>query len=61
MADKPQIPPFPTMLRQMWSGNDVQQWLNENVIPLYAHVVAELSLKEATIRQLREQNHGRKD
>lgn len=24
---------FPTMLRKMWSGGEVQQWLDENSIP----------------------------
>ena len=23
-------PQFPTMLRKMWSGNEVQDWINEN-------------------------------
>lgn len=25
-----QPPQFPTMLRQMWSGSEVQEWINEN-------------------------------
>lgn len=25
-----QPPKFPTMLRKMWSGGEVQQWINEN-------------------------------
>jgi hypothetical protein len=24
------IPQFPTMLRKMWSGSEVQEWINEN-------------------------------
>lgn len=24
---------FPTMLRKMWSGEEVQEWLDENVVP----------------------------
>ena len=24
---------FPTMLRKMWSGGEVQEWLNENIKP----------------------------
>jgi hypothetical protein len=31
-------PPFPTMLRKMWSGGEVQQWLDENIVPLLAAV-----------------------
>lgn len=25
-----QTPQFPTMLRKMWSGSEVQEWINEN-------------------------------
>ncbi len=28
------IPPFPTMLRKMWSGGEVQKWIDENIAPL---------------------------
>lgn len=35
MSDQtPQIPKFPTMLRKMWSGAEVQQWIDENIAPL---------------------------
>lgn len=27
------LPAFPTMLRKMWSGGEVQQWINENIKP----------------------------
>lgn len=27
-------PQFPTALRKMWSGGEVQNWINENVAPL---------------------------
>lgn len=31
MARPDQQPPqFPTMLRKMWSGTEVQEWINEN-------------------------------
>lgn len=31
LAQPAQQPPkFPTMLRKMWSGSEVQQWINEN-------------------------------
>jgi hypothetical protein len=29
---------FPTMLRKMWSGGDVQRWIDENIAPAYAAV-----------------------
>lgn len=32
---KPDLPKFPTMLRKMWSGTEVQKWLDENVAPLF--------------------------
>ena len=28
-----QPPKFPTMLRKMWSGSEVQQWINDNWEP----------------------------
>ncbi|MDF0506531.1 hypothetical protein POK33_37900 [Burkholderia cenocepacia] len=28
------LPHFPTMLRKMWSGTEVQQWINDNIKPL---------------------------
>lgn len=30
------IPPFPVTLRKMWTGAEVQQWLDENATPLLA-------------------------
>lgn len=24
------LPPFPTMLRKMWSATEIQEWINEN-------------------------------
>ena len=31
LAQPEQHPPqFPTMFRKMWSGGEVQQWINEN-------------------------------
>jgi hypothetical protein len=30
-ADIATLPRFPTMLRKMWSGTEVQQWINEHV------------------------------
>jgi len=33
-ATAPQLPPFPTMLRKMWSGREVQQWIDENIKPV---------------------------
>lgn len=35
-AQEPVALRFPTMLRKMWSGGEVQQWLDEQG-PLYAH------------------------
>lgn len=32
---KPELPKFPTMLRKMWSGTEVQQWIDENIAPLF--------------------------
>ncbi|WP_186215998.1 hypothetical protein [Burkholderia gladioli] len=29
-----ELPPFPTMLRKMWSGGDVQRWIDQNIAPL---------------------------
>lgn len=29
------LPRFPVMLRQMWSGGEVQKWLDENIAPLF--------------------------
>jgi hypothetical protein len=34
--DTKELPRFPTMLRKMWSGGEVQKWLDENVAPLFA-------------------------
>lgn len=32
---KYKLPRFPVMLRKMWSGGEVQEWLDENVAPLF--------------------------
>lgn len=32
-APQGEPPKFPTMLRKMWSGGEVQQWINENWEP----------------------------
>ncbi|WP_070106461.1 hypothetical protein [Burkholderia plantarii] len=29
-----ELPAFPTMLRKMWSGGDVQRWIDDNIKPL---------------------------
>jgi hypothetical protein len=29
------LPEFPTMLRKMWSGGEVQRWIDENIAPLW--------------------------
>lgn len=26
---------FPTMLRKMWSGGEVQEWINDHIAPLF--------------------------
>ncbi|KVQ88422.1 hypothetical protein WK94_26620 [Burkholderia ubonensis] len=28
-----ELPRFPTMLRKMWSGGEVQRWIDENIAP----------------------------
>ncbi|WP_186040616.1 hypothetical protein [Burkholderia gladioli] len=35
-----ELPPFPTMLRKMWSGGDVQRWIDQNIAPLVRNAVA---------------------
>lgn len=30
VVEKKPPPQFPTMLRKMWSGTEVQEWINEN-------------------------------
>lgn len=30
------IPQFPTYLRKMWSGTEVQNWIDENIAPAFA-------------------------
>lgn len=30
MVPESEPPKFPTMLRKMWSGTEVQEWINEN-------------------------------
>lgn len=32
---KIELPEFPAMLRKMWSGGEVQQWIDENIAPLF--------------------------
>ncbi|WP_369055010.1 hypothetical protein [Burkholderia gladioli] len=34
-----ELPPFPTMLRKMWSGGDVQGWIDQNIAPLVRDAV----------------------
>ncbi|WP_186142258.1 hypothetical protein [Burkholderia gladioli] len=34
-----ELPPFPTMLRKMWSGGDVQRWIDQNIAPLVRNAV----------------------
>lgn len=29
-----ELPSFPTMLRKMWSGGDVQRWIDDNIKPI---------------------------
>ena len=41
MSNKPVALKFPTMLRKMWSGGEVQAWLDELPL-LYTHPVKEL-------------------
>jgi hypothetical protein len=36
------IPGFPTMLRKMWSGGEVQQWIDENAAPVVAAMQARI-------------------
>lgn len=31
LIDADKLPKFPTMLRKMWSGGEVQQWIDENI------------------------------
>ncbi|KWI69646.1 hypothetical protein [Burkholderia ubonensis] len=33
-----ELPCFPTMLRKMWSGGEVQRWIDDNIAPLRAGV-----------------------
>lgn len=45
-----ELPPFPTMLRKMWSGGEVQQWIDANLKPLFCMAgepVAWISIDEA--------------
>lgn len=35
MGQENKLPPFPTMLRKMWNGSEVQQWIDENIKPLF--------------------------
>ena len=44
---KPKLPKFPTMLRKMWSGTEVQQWLDENVLPLFEQTAEPLTAAES--------------
>jgi hypothetical protein len=37
--------PFPTMLRKMWSGGEVQKWLDDYVVPL-------LQKRDAALRHI---------
>lgn len=30
---------FPTMLRRMWSGGDVQDWIDTNIKPLFSKII----------------------
>lgn len=30
------LPPFPVALRKMWTGAEIQKWLDENVAPMLA-------------------------
>lgn len=32
LIDVDDLPKFPTMLRKMWSGGEVQQWIDENIV-----------------------------
>ncbi|KVM70144.1 hypothetical protein WJ60_09930 [Burkholderia ubonensis] len=33
-----ELPRFPVVLRKMWSGGEVQRWIDENIAPLRANV-----------------------
>lgn len=45
------LPEFPTMLRKMWSGEEVQNWIDSNLAPLLpSGTIADSSLREALDR-----------
>lgn len=46
------LPPFPTMLRKMWSGGEVQRWIDEHVAPLVNLSQAELDALAERRRQV---------
>lgn len=45
----PGLPHFPTMLRRMWSGGEVQKWLDENVAPVLANARADAFQEAASV------------
>lgn len=48
------LPNFPTVLRKMWSGSEVQDWIDQNMAPLLRSQAAEIERANALLRQASE-------